>query len=77
MIFAAQTSIIICMTEKLMIVDCPTCGQPVEWGSQNRFRPFCSARCKLIDLGDWATEKYRVPTSENDPILGADPETGA
>jgi len=33
----------------------------VAWTAENRWRPFCSERCKLIDLGQWATEKYRVP----------------
>ena len=33
----------------------------VAWSSENRFRPFCSGRCKMIDLGQWATEAYRVP----------------
>jgi uncharacterized protein len=37
---------------------------PVAWGSENRFRPFCSERCKMIDLGQWATEGYRVPQAE-------------
>jgi hypothetical protein len=40
---------------------CPTCGTQVEWRPQNRFRPFCSERCKLIDLGQWAAEQYRIP----------------
>ena len=43
------------------IVSCPRCCKPVPWGPESRFRPFCSARCKLIDLGQWATEQYRVP----------------
>jgi endogenous inhibitor of DNA gyrase (YacG/DUF329 family) len=38
---------------------CPYCGKPVDW-ENNPYRPFCSERCKLIDLGNWATEKYRV-----------------
>jgi endogenous inhibitor of DNA gyrase (YacG/DUF329 family) len=33
----------------------------VPWDPQNRFRPFCSERCKLIDLGQWASEQYRIP----------------
>ena len=45
-------------------VECPTCGAPVEWGPQSPNRPFCSERCKLIDLGAWAAEKYRVPAAE-------------
>jgi len=46
------------------IVACPSCGQPVEWKPENAFRPFCSKRCKLIDLGEWANERYRVPAEE-------------
>jgi uncharacterized protein len=41
-------------------VSCPRCGVQVAWLPGNRYRPFCSERCKLIDLGDWAMEKYRV-----------------
>lgn len=39
---------------------CPTCGKKAVWES-NKFRPFCSKRCRLIDLGQWASEKYRIP----------------
>lgn len=42
------------------IVQCPTCNQPVTWNDAATWRPFCSERCKLIDLGDWASEKHRV-----------------
>ncbi len=52
------------MTEAVKIVACPTCGQPVEWKAENTFRPFCSKRCKLIDLGEWASEGYCVPAEE-------------
>jgi endogenous inhibitor of DNA gyrase (YacG/DUF329 family) len=38
---------------------CPICKHPVAWGDP--FMPFCSERCKNIDLGNWATEKYVVP----------------
>ena len=56
------------------LVACPTCGKNVEWASQNAFRPFCSERCKLIDLGAWATEKFRVPVTEsNDQPEDAEP----
>jgi endogenous inhibitor of DNA gyrase (YacG/DUF329 family) len=47
------------------LVSCPTCGKDVEWTDKNPYRPFCSQRCKQIDLGAWAEEKYRVPSSEN------------
>lgn len=42
-------------------VDCPTCGNPVPWTDESRWRPFCSHRCKLIDLGDWLDERHRIP----------------
>jgi endogenous inhibitor of DNA gyrase (YacG/DUF329 family) len=48
------------------IVTCPTCGKPVEWTSESKWRPFCSQRCKLIDFGAWANETYRIPAVEND-----------
>jgi hypothetical protein len=48
------------------LVNCPRCGMTVEWTPENLFRPFCSERCKLIDLGAWATESYRVPVDQQD-----------
>ena len=48
------------------IVTCPTCGSPVEWAATHRWRPFCSERCRLIDLGEWLTEGHRIPSSETD-----------
>jgi endogenous inhibitor of DNA gyrase (YacG/DUF329 family) len=45
---------------------CPTCKKEVETAG-NRFRPFCSERCKLIDLGRWAGGDFRVPTEERPP----------
>ncbi len=45
-------------------VPCPTCGKPSPFSRDNRWRPFCSERCKMIDLGDWADERYRVKGSE-------------
>lgn len=43
------------------IVACPTCKKDSEYSSENSYRPFCSERCKLIDLGDWAEERHRIP----------------
>ena len=45
-------------------VKCPTCHKEVEWNKNNPFRPFCSERCRLIDLGDWASETHRIPSNE-------------
>ena len=43
-------------------VNCPTCGAAVQWQPSNKFKPFCSERCKLIDLGEWASEGYKIPS---------------
>lgn len=43
------------------VVPCPHCGKPVPWTTTSAYRPFCSARCKLIDLGAWASETHRIP----------------
>ena len=42
-------------------VKCPTCRRPVEWSEASVYRPFCSDRCRLIDLGAWLTEKHKIP----------------
>ena len=41
-------------------VKCPTCQKQVEWKTTSTFRPFCSERCRLIDLGEWASEKHAI-----------------
>ena len=48
------------------LVKCPTCQRDSEWSADNQWRPFCSQRCKLIDLGDWAAEKHAIPVVELD-----------
>lgn len=45
-------------------VACPTCGKPVTWNASARWRPFCSERCKLIDLGEWMSERHRIAGEE-------------
>jgi len=45
-----------------LTVPCPTCGQPSLFARSNSYRPFCSERCKQIDLGAWAAEDFRVPS---------------
>jgi uncharacterized protein len=54
------------------VVACPGCGATIEWDPRNPFRPFCSERCKLIDLGQWATGAYRIPQEEADAGEGAE-----
>jgi len=46
------------------VVNCPTCGDKIEWTPENRYRPFCSERCKKIDLGAWAAEKYVISEAQ-------------
>ncbi|HYJ19880.1 MAG TPA: DNA gyrase inhibitor YacG [Burkholderiales bacterium] len=53
-------------TGKPRIVICPGCGSSLAWSRDNPWRPFCSERCKLIDLGQWATGAYRIPQEEAD-----------
>jgi uncharacterized protein len=48
-------------TAKRHIVRCPQCGGDSVYGPENPYRPFCSERCKNIDLGAWASESFRVP----------------
>jgi uncharacterized protein len=55
------------------IVACPNCGKSVEWTPAAAWRPFCSERCKLIDLGAWAAERYRVPAVEDNAAPDLDP----
>lgn len=57
---------------KLPQVACAVCGKPADW-YDNPFRPFCSERCKILDLGAWADEQYRIP-GESLPSEGREPD---
>jgi uncharacterized protein len=50
---------------------CPQCRQKTSW-EDNPWKPFCSERCKMIDLGRWATEEYRVPMNETPDNVATD-----
>lgn len=53
---------------KPRIVRCPQCGGDSIYAPTNKWRPFCSERCRQIDLGAWASESFRVPaTPPQDP----------
>ena len=47
-------------------VPCPNCKEPVVWQSESTYRPFCSKRCQLIDLGEWADEGHKI----SQPVTG-------
>jgi endogenous inhibitor of DNA gyrase (YacG/DUF329 family) len=49
------------MNEKKYVA-CPTCKKKADFSSENPFRPFCSERCKVLDLGAWAEESYKIPS---------------
>lgn len=54
---------------------CPRCKKPSSIAQTNAYRPFCSERCKLIDLGSWAAEDYKIPAEESPSF--EDDEMGA
>jgi uncharacterized protein len=56
-------------SRRALVVRCPTCNGDSRFEPGNPWRPFCSERCKSIDLGAWATERYRVagPGEAGDP----------
>ena len=53
------------------VVACPHCGMPVSWDASSAYKPFCSERCRLIDLGGWLAEKHAIP-GEAAPLPGED-----
>ncbi len=64
-------------------VACPTCQGLALFARENRWRPFCSERCRLVDLGAWATESYRIPAKpdesedERDQNPGSESKSGS
>ena len=59
-----------------MQVKCPNCGKSLRWNRTNKWRPFCSERCKLIDLGAWISEQHAIP-GEPASDLPAGPDADA
>jgi len=52
------------------LVKCPTCKREIEWSS-SPFRPFCSERCRLIDLGAWLSEQHAIAGEPQEGELGS------
>ena len=48
-------------------IKCPNCGTQLVYSRENKSRPFCSDRCKLIDLGEWANESYKISEKSSQP----------
>lgn len=62
------------MTNTALITACPTCQKAVRWSKENQYRPFCSHRCRLIDLGEWANETRRIEGEQSaDPTKSENP----
>jgi endogenous inhibitor of DNA gyrase (YacG/DUF329 family) len=57
-------------------VRCPTCKREIVWSDEFPHRPFCSDRCRLIDLGAWLSEKHAIPDTDADPELSNEPTNG-
>jgi uncharacterized protein len=55
-------------------LNCPTCKRPIAWSERYPYRPFCSERCRLIDLGAWLSERHAIPGE--DPEFKDDPAHG-
>jgi endogenous inhibitor of DNA gyrase (YacG/DUF329 family) len=64
------------MTQPVRTVACPQCGTLIAWSTDNPYRPFCSERCKLIDLGAWANERYRIADEHSQDADPHDDEQG-
>lgn len=60
------------MTIEKKDITCPTCKKTNTWTAENKFKPFCSEHCKLIDLGEWASESYKVAGEKTDPNVAQD-----
>ena len=57
-------------------VACPNCGKPVTWSPEAKWRPFCSERCRLIDLGQWFSEEHAIPGEAAEDFVEGDVSRG-
>ena len=56
-----------------LIVKCPICSSAVAWIASSKYKPFCSDRCRLIDLGEWADGKRAIPSdADHDDVTASD-----
>ncbi len=60
--------------DSVILVTRPSCGESAVFSPANPYRPFCSKRCKAVDLGAWANEEYRIPGSTPD-LSSDDPDS--
>lgn len=62
---------------KIRLAPCSRCGTEIRLDDSNPWRPFCSERCKMADLGDWFSGRYTLPSESvddfDDPSIGQEP----
>ncbi len=56
------------IADTMRSVQCPNCKKPVTWSKESPYRPFCSERCRIIDLGAWANESYAIPVKDDSAL---------
>lgn len=56
-------------------VVCPQCGKSMDSAADPRYRPFCSERCKLADLGQWFSGRYSIPADPEPEAPPPEPKT--
>lgn len=56
------------MAREVQVIPCPRCKEPVRWNENARWKPFCSERCRMIDLGAWFAEEHAIPGEPVDSI---------
>ena len=61
---------------KLVSVRCPMCSSEVPWSAASTWRPFCSARCQGMDLGQWASDRYAIAGERADDVSGGETPAG-
>lgn len=59
-----------------LTVNCPNCGAGVTWSEISTWRPFCSERCRMIDLGAWFSEERAIPAEDAETGAAAESESG-
>ncbi len=69
------TDLLCLLNPMVKSVTCPNCGKPVEWIPESKWRPFCSDRCRLIDIGEWLDEGHRISEPIQDGFDTDMPET--
>lgn len=53
---------------------CSICKRPIEHPPENKWFPFCSNRCKVIDLSKWLSGDYKIPALDDEPDDGSTPD---